>query len=153
MGARIRAALLGILAAAMILLPAAGAQAAPMSPAMASNAALDWAEVHATGHPYIWAGVGPYGYDCSGLVVAAFAREGIILPHNTVAMIDSGKLVRVYSPRRGDLAFWGSVYAPEHVEFVTRWWHTTFGAQEPGTVVWWHTWNGWWEPSSFWEVV
>lgn len=140
-------------AAAIIVLPVTQAQAAPVNPVMLSNAALNWAESHAIGHPYVWGGAGPYGYDCSGVVVAAFGHLGVSLPHNTVAMIRSGKLVRVYRPERGDLAFFGDPYAPSHVEFVTRWWHTTFGAQDSGTVVWWHHWNGWWAPSAFWRVV
>jgi cell wall-associated NlpC family hydrolase len=144
--------LLGCLVAAGTAFPAT-AQAAPDSAVRISNAALNWAEVNAKGHPYVWAGTGPYGYDCSGLVLAAFRAEGIELPHNTVAMIESGKLVRVYHPQRGDLAFWGSPSAPYHVEFVTRWWHTTFGAREPGTVVYWHKWNGYFAPGSFWRVI
>ena len=152
MGAKVRAALALLGVSATLFLAASPAQAAPANFTRISNAALNWAESHAEGHPYIWAGTGPYGYDCSGLVVAAFAREGISLPHNTVAMIESGKLIRVYSPQRGDLAFWGDPRWPSHVEFVTKWYHTSFGAQEPGTVVYWHHWNGWWAPSSFWRV-
>jgi len=118
-----------------------------------SNAALNWAESHAIGHWYSWGGAGPYGYDCSGLVMSSFAHVGINLPHNTVAMIHSGKLVQVSYPQRGDLAFWGPVSAPYHVEFVTRWHHVTFGAQQSGTRVWWHPYSGGYAPSSFWRVV
>jgi len=142
-----------VLIAAAVIFTAVPAQAAPASPAAISNAALGWAESHEIGRPYVWGGTGPYGYDCSGAIVAAFGHLGVALPHNTVAMIRSGKLVRVYYPRRGDLAFFGSPYAPSHVEFVTRWYHTTFGAAHSGTLVWWHRWNGWWAPSSFWRVV
>lgn len=145
MAARIWLALLGLLGATLLL--AAPAQAA----ANPGSAALNWAEAHETGHWYAWGGTGP-SYDCSGAVLAAFAHEGIGLPHNTVAMINSGKMVRVRYPRRGDLAFWGDPRYPSHVEFVTSWYHTSFGAQHTGTVVYWHRWNEYWAPSSFWRV-
>lgn len=117
------------------------------------NRALNWAETQ-TGAPYVWGGVGPYwsGYDCSGLVVAAFAREGVYLPHNTVQMIYSGKLVRVWKPQRGDLAFFGPVGAPYHVEFVTVWRDTSFGSHTYGEPVGWAQWGGWWQPSAFYRV-
>src|SRR6202046_857362 len=35
------------------------------------------------GDPYIWGAAGPSEFDCSGLVVWAFAQEGISLPHFT----------------------------------------------------------------------
>jgi hypothetical protein len=47
------------------------------------------------------------------------------------------------------LAFYGS----GHVEFVTAWWHTTFGAQQTGTRVGWHGWSGWWAPTMFFRVI
>lgn len=147
MAARIWLALLGLLGATLLL--AAPAQAAPVSAVQRGGAALSWAESHAYGHPYVWAGTGPYGYDCSGLIVAAFAHEGVALPHNTVQMLESGKLARVYHPRRGDLAFFGT----GHVEFVTSWPHTTFGAHDTGTTVGWIRYGGWWYPTSYWRVV
>ena len=146
MGAKRVAALLGLLLGMIFLAVPAQAATSP------GNAALNWAETHETGHWYVWGGAGPGGYDCSGAVMAAFAHVGINLPHNTVAMIESGKLVPVRYPRRGDLAFWGDPRYPSHVEFVTSWYHTSFGAQHSGTVVYWHRWNGYWAPSSFWRV-
>lgn len=137
------AAMLTTLAA--ILLPAVSAQAAPDY----GDAALNWAESHAAGHWYAYGAAGPSYYDCSGLVMAAFAHEGVWLPHNTVAMLGSGKLVRVSYPRRGDLAFFGT----GHVELVTKWWHTTFGAHHSGMRIGWLKYNGYWYPTSFWRVI
>ena len=113
----------------------------------AGNVALNWAEVHATGHWYAWGGTGP-SYDCSGLVMVAFSHAGISLPHSTYSMLGNGHLHRVYSPQRGDLAFYGS----GHVEVVTAWWHTTFGAHHSGTRIGWSTWNSYWAPTSFYRV-
>ncbi len=33
------------------------------------------------GDPYVWGAAGPDAFDCSGLVVWAYAQEGIALPH------------------------------------------------------------------------
>src|SRR6185503_13013191 len=35
------------------------------------------------GKPYAWGGAGPWSYDCSGLVMAAYAAAGIYLPHSS----------------------------------------------------------------------
>jgi hypothetical protein len=130
------------------LLAAVSAQAT-VSP---GDRALNWAEAHATGRPFMWGGTGPYGFDCSGTVVAAFAHaDGITLPHSTVAMIDSGELVRTTHPQRGDLAFWGPVGAPTHTGFVTNWPGTAFGALNTGTRVGWYSWDGW-PPTAFYMV-
>jgi cell wall-associated NlpC family hydrolase len=57
------------------------------------------------GDPYVWAAAGPSAFDCSGLVVWAFAQEGIALPHYTGDLWNSG----VHIPRNdlepGDLVF------------------------------------------------
>jgi cell wall-associated NlpC family hydrolase len=60
------------------------------------------------GKPYVWAADGPGSYDCSGLVLAAYAKAGVSLPHNAamqwgvVHHIPRGEL----SP--GDLVFYDS---------------------------------------------
>ena len=127
------------------LLAAVSAQAT-VSP---GNAALNWAEAHATGHPFAFGGAGPSTYDCSGTVMAAYAHaDGIMLPHNTVAMVHSGKLVRTYHPVRGDIAMWGPVNAPTHTSFVTDWPDTAFGAENVGTLVGWYSWQ-YWPPTAF----
>jgi cell wall-associated NlpC family hydrolase len=108
--------------------------------------ALGWAETQA-GKPYIYGGNGPYGYDCSGLVVAAYARLGIMLPRTTFDMLGSAHLVRVTVPREGDLAFFGS----GHVEFYIRP-GVTYGAQQSGTRIGFHPYGGWWQPSMFFAV-
>jgi peptidoglycan DL-endopeptidase CwlO len=44
--------------------------------------ALDWA-FKELGHPYVWGGAGPVGFDCSGLVMWAYEHVGIQLEHFT----------------------------------------------------------------------
>lgn len=128
---------------------AATARPATMSAWYADNGALNWAETQA-GCWYNWGGTScRTGYDCSGIVYEAFLHEGINIGRDTYDMLGNWHLRRTYYPRRGDLAFFGT----GHVEFVTAWWHGTFGAQNWGTRVGWHTWSGWWAPTMFYEVI
>ena len=57
------------------------------------------------GYPYVWAAAGPYAFDCSGLVVWAFAQEGISLPHYTGSLWNSGMHVSRADLEPGDLVF------------------------------------------------
>jgi cell wall-associated NlpC family hydrolase len=136
-------AALACLAAGLLSAPAAQATTNP------GAAALDWAEAHATGHPFMWGGTGPYGYDCSGLVMEAFAHAGIDLPRTTNEMVDSPHLTRTYHPQRGDLAFFG---ADSHVEIVAERPDTTFGAHDTGSLVGWTGYGGTWVPTAFYSV-
>lgn len=112
---------------------------------------LDQAETRA-GDWYAYGGAGPRVFDCSGLVYWASHRLGVNMPRTTGGMlsqgVSSGLLYRVSSPRRGDLAFYGT----GHVEFVTTWSHTTFGAQHTGTRVGWHHWNSYWHPTMYFRI-
>lgn len=130
--------------------------AAPAAPATAQltastesigNRILDMAETR-TGDWYVYGGAGPYVFDCSGLVYWASHRLGVNMPRTTYGMLGSSLLYRVYSPQRGDLAFYGT----GHVEFVTAWPHTTFGALHTGTRVGWHSWNAYWHPTMYFRI-
>ena len=55
--------------------------------------------------PYIWGGAGPHGYDCSGLVMAAYQRVGISLPHYTGDLWRAGTHISRDQLRPGDLVF------------------------------------------------
>jgi cell wall-associated NlpC family hydrolase len=101
------------------------------------------------GKPYIWGGTGPYGFDCSGLVYAAYRAAGIILPRTTYEMLTSWRLVRIpkSEAREGDLAFFGT----GHVEIYDygQW---TLGAQHTGTVVGLHRMNAYWHPTMYFRI-
>lgn len=45
------------------------------------------------GKRYVWGTAGPNSYDCSGLLVAAFARAGVSLPHQSGAIARYGRPV------------------------------------------------------------
>ena len=119
---------------------------------LAGNAALSWAERHASGCWYYYGGVGcSPGYDCSGLVMEAFGHgAGVWLPRSTYTMLSSPRLHRIplSQARRGDLMFYGS----GHVEINTAWHDATFGAHNWGQRVGWVTWGPWWYPTAAYRV-
>ena len=57
------------------------------------------------GDPYVWGAAGPDEFDCSGLVVWAFAQEGITLPHYTGDLWNSGVHIPLNELEPGDLIF------------------------------------------------
>jgi cell wall-associated NlpC family hydrolase len=57
------------------------------------------------GDPYVWGAAGPGEFDCSGLVVWAYAQEGITLPHYTGDLWNSGVHVARSDLEPGDLVF------------------------------------------------
>jgi peptidoglycan DL-endopeptidase CwlO len=118
----------------------------------AGNAALNWAERHATGCWYSYGGTScSTGYDCSGLVMEAFGHgAGIWLPHSTYAMLADPHLhwIPLSQARRGDLMFDVS----GNVEINTGWYHETFGAHDGGQRVGWITWGPWWHPTAAYRV-
>jgi len=57
------------------------------------------------GDPYIWGAAGPGEFDCSGLVVWAFAQEGVTLPHYTGDLWNSGVHIPRADLEPGDLVF------------------------------------------------
>jgi peptidoglycan DL-endopeptidase CwlO len=57
------------------------------------------------GDPYVWGAAGPSTFDCSGLVVWAYAQEGISLPHYTGSLWNDGMRVSRADLEPGDLVF------------------------------------------------
>lgn len=66
--------------------------------------ALRWA-LSRRGDPYVWGGAGPDDFDCSGLVMWAYAQVGISLPHFTGAQWNMGIHVSRSQLEPGDLVF------------------------------------------------
>ena len=57
------------------------------------------------GTPYVWGGAAPGGFDCSGLVMWAYAQVGVSLPHSTYALYNMGVPVSYDQLQPGDLVF------------------------------------------------
>lgn len=89
---------------------------APASQAAASSASkvISYASAQ-LGKPYVWGGNGASGYDCSGLVMAAYSQAGVNLGRTTYTQVNNGSTVSMNNLKPGDLLFWGSASAPYHV--------------------------------------
>ncbi|MCV7279470.1 NlpC/P60 family peptidoglycan endopeptidase RipA [Mycolicibacterium flavescens] len=79
------------------------------------------------GVPYSWgggnaagpsrgidSGAGTVGFDCSGLMLYAFAGVGIKLDHYSGSQYNAGRKIPTSQMRRGDMLFWGP-NASQHV--------------------------------------
>lgn len=65
------------------------------------------------GGPYVYGGTGPTGYDCSGLMQAAWAAAGVSLPRTSQEQFGAGTSVSTSNLQPGDLVFYYS--GPSHV--------------------------------------
>jgi cell wall-associated NlpC family hydrolase len=66
--------------------------------------ALRWALTR-VGDPYVWGAAGPDAFDCSGLVVWAYAHVGISLEHFTGDLWNEGEHISRSQLEPGDLVF------------------------------------------------
>ena len=61
------------------------------------------------GDPYVWGSSGPDSFDCSGLILAAYAQLGISLPHYAAAQYNQTPSISQDELRPGDLVFYNSL--------------------------------------------
>lgn len=92
--------------------PVAAAPAASGRGQIAAQAALGQ-----VGKPYVWAGAGPGGFDCSGLAMFAWEAAGVQLAHYTVTQYEETVRVSESQLEPGDLVFYdtGGGAQPGHV--------------------------------------
>jgi cell wall-associated NlpC family hydrolase len=127
-----------------------GMVAAPAS-ANRRQDAMSWA-MRQIGCQYTWGGTGPCsrGFDCSGLVVAAYAHVGIGLPRTTYEMLRSRELKpQLDHPKPGNLVFFGD----GHVTLYF-WRHVVLQAPEPGENVQLTRWypGSSWVPTGYYKI-
>lgn len=80
-------------------------QPAPPSTTVAEVLAFAKAQ---EGKPYIWGGVGPRGYDCSGLVLASYRAAGINLARTAAEQYLGQPRVPLNELQPGDIVFYAS---------------------------------------------
>ena len=78
------------------------------SPASRNATAARLATRH-VGAPYVWAGADPSGFDCSGLVMYAFGKVGVAMPHNAAQQFRLGTPVTRDRLVPGDLVFFNQL--------------------------------------------
>jgi len=71
---------------------------------------IDWLDLISEarkflGVPYLWGGITPSGFDCSGFVRAIFTRFGYDLPRDTKDQIKIGRNIKRTSIKTGDMLF------------------------------------------------
>ena len=67
-----------------------------------SEGAINFART-CLGLPYLWGGTGPAGYDCSGLVQAAFKSIGVAIPRTTWQIAAQVRQIPTSQVQRGDI--------------------------------------------------
>lgn len=67
------------------------------------------------GKPYQWGGAGPASYDCSGLVMVAWSKAEVMLPHSAQYQYNLTTRVAIADLQPGDLVFYGTPKAVYHV--------------------------------------
>lgn len=70
----------------------------------AASVAVQAAESR-VGDPYVWAASGPDEFDCSGLVMWAYAQAGVYLPHYSGSQYDDTIQIPMSDLEPGDLVF------------------------------------------------
>jgi cell wall-associated NlpC family hydrolase len=88
-------------------LRAPSADELPLAPGSAAAVAVQTALAQ-VGDPYVWAGLGPDGFDCSGLTSYAYAAAGVSLPHSSGAQSRLGQRISRSELQPGDLVFYYS---------------------------------------------
>ena len=112
----------------------AAASSAGTSVSGAGAVAVAWA-LSQIGTPYVWGGEAPgVGFDCSGLVQAAYRVAGVALPRVAQDQYDTTPKLAPGAPLApGDLVFFGAgTSAIDHVGlFVGSWTVTTSWSTHP----------------------
>lgn len=97
---------------------------------------LEWSRTK-LGVPYVWGGIGPNGYDCSGLVYAGMKELGRNVQRSAAAQYNAYANVPFSQRQPGDLVFWsnnGTGNGVYHVAIYAGG-DTLLMAPKPGDVV------------------
>jgi peptidoglycan DL-endopeptidase CwlO len=85
--------------------PTPAPAAAPVPSGGAGAAGAVQAALSRIGDPYVWGAAGPSSFDCSGLVMWAYAQVGVSLPHFSGAQYADTTHISMSDLEPGDLVF------------------------------------------------
>jgi cell wall-associated NlpC family hydrolase len=88
-------------------LSSSGGSKAPPPPPPGGTSSAVQAAVSQVGVSYVWGGASPSGFDCSGLIMWAYAQVGINLPHYSGAQYSATVHIPLADIQPGDLLFYG----------------------------------------------
>jgi cell wall-associated NlpC family hydrolase len=83
------------------------------APTLGALAAVAYARAQ-LGKPYVYAGVGPDAFDCSGLTMMAWAQGGVLMEHGSQAQYNAFPHVPLDQLQPGDLVFFGTSGPTNH---------------------------------------
>lgn len=118
-----------------------------VSSAMATRLAVTNLTIHLLGSRYVWGGVGPKVFDCSGLVMYVYREAaGMALPHDSRLQFDMGRPVTVAQLEPGDLVFFNTDGpGPSHVGIYIGNYQFISATNPQQGVVWGSLANSYWE--------
>jgi gamma-D-glutamyl-L-lysine dipeptidyl-peptidase len=111
------------------LVPRAEAAVQGPAPVLDAGDATDGGDTHPAvtearrhlGLPYLWSGVSPLGFDCSGLVLHTWRLLGVVVARDAYAQADFAAPVELDAVRAGDLYFFARAGRRiHHVGIVVR---------------------------------
>jgi peptidoglycan DL-endopeptidase CwlO len=91
--------------------PATTATTAAAAPSSAAASAIGYARAE-LGKPYLWGGTGPGAFDCSGLVMQAWAHAGVAIPRTSQGQWAALPHITEGQLQPGDLVFYTGALEP-----------------------------------------
>lgn len=76
-------------------------------PAQGMEALVETAKTYG-GVPYVYGGMSPAGFDCSGFTSYVYAQHGLSLPRTAAGQRTAAQWISEAEAQPGDLVFWGS---------------------------------------------
>lgn len=85
------------------------------------------------GRPYLWAGMSPFGFDCSGFTYTVLRSHGILLPRDAGPQLNSSGLPKVSADdlTPGDLLFYSHVPGGSRIRHVALYIGKGYGIHSP----------------------